>query len=885
MKTKTKLTTKTKPMRYFSGGGVPQQGMNKEGAIGGQTILNGLINPMSLLAGVGLPLLSGLMNQNTSPQVIGASPGRYQTGGPIKGKVSKDESGEDMYDVDLPGFTVIANKYNKGRNTKKDKRKLATLGILKQMTDNNRGTERPANVYPIWKFSNKPDIRAFQPDSFYDKIIGRPHYSANIFFKDGDNTAISAGLGKNAPFGARYLKLWEDKIKEQDTEKVLPKDLKGKDLYNEVVSNPKYENVFDNVVANFSDEEIAKIGAYEDKLFNKLAKKNAVSALNYDADILISELSHGYQEATGRHLAGRYVKDLLKSASFKDPDKDRYNTEGMLEHEAHSVIEPNLKVIGKQDPAYAIKLYKKSGKPYMIGDELFKKNPLLKEYQYGGNMQDANILSGGTGFQVKGNPQQTDGNYYPQYNAMLDHNEVVMEMEDGTYVFSDSLTPKGGTESYAKMAAKHLKAIKASEKLLQTRPSDEQSKSTVQKSYAILETIKANQEALAYSKGLRNPDGTPKQSTIQYAKNGGRMKCKYGGMIKKYAAGGPLPGLNSPDQVFAFQQWYNQNNPTSPIKVDGIAGPTTTNLYKQNMEKFAIAGVDALNPNNKAFDTPDATTDRLMQVDKTTSTDLTKGKIGSDPMNLIGRFGINQETGERIALKNMPTDPYTEQPITFDMETAAFNENVARNPITNTGQGDAIFNSEGTDTTSATQRYQTPFTFGDALKVGELVGKFSETLRPAEVEMGNYDSTRITQQSYDPRASIYQADRNFANARNSLDVRNQGQRNATLNSFLANTTNATNNILNQYQGMNNQALSQYEQSVANQQRYNNQERGRVQTANSMNRAALDSARQNVFTSVGQFGEDLNRKKYAADQVNLMSVLFPKGFGAYMNLLK
>lgn len=766
----------TKVKRYFSGGGV-----EKDGALGGQTLLNGLINPMSLLAGVGLPLLSGLMNQNTPPQVIGASPGRYQAGGPI----DPPKRGTPEYSVWLEKQKQIEANKRSGGGYNIENPSLQFLGRQRNTSDPTKWTGA---------------LGAYMQGSF------------------------TVNDGKTSPLNVPQIKV-------------------------PATESTPYMYVQDNLYYNPYDKMVVQ--REKDGSYTPIPTSRTVHA---DKTYLNSK--PGNRKDSSAEGPTKHLKYLTENPNPYAPVVGRLSTDQA------SVFDQRKKTEMRQvtDPL--------TNNMYWLDEtKHLKEYPVAGgNFKYGGNMQDTNVLNSGTGFQVKGNPEQVDGNYYPQYNAMLDHNEVVMDMEDGTYVFSDSLTPKGGTESYAKMAAKHLKAIKASEKLLERRPSDEASKSTVQKSYAILETIKANQEALAHSKGLRNPDGTPKQSTIQY-KNGGRMKCKYGGMIKKYVAGGPLPGLATPDQVFAFQQWYNKNNPTSTIKVDGIAGPTTTNLYKKNMEQFAIDGVGALNPNNKTFAAPDAATDRLMQVDKV----MPSTEVKADPMNVIGSNIM---------------DPYTGQPLTFEQEAAAYEANNApRNPITNTGQGDTIFNSEGTNTASATQRYQTPFTFGDALKVGELVGKFSETLRPAEVEMGNYDSTRITQQSYDPRASIYQADRNFANARNSLDVRNQGQRNATLNSFLANTTNATNNVLNQYQGMNNQALSQYEQSVANQQRYNNQERGRVQTANSMNRAALDSARQNVFTSVGQFGEDLNRKKYAADQVNLMSVLFPEGFGAYMNLLK
>lgn len=485
-------------------------------------------------------------------------------------------------------------------------------------------------------------------------------------------------------------------------------------------------------------------------------------------------------------------------------------------------------------------------------------------YQYGGGMPDQNVSS--AGFQVKGNPQKVDGNYYPELNAMLDHDEVIINMEDGPFVFSDSihLNDTKGNPSFAALARPHLKALSRAEKALEQSKGDEQAKSTVAKTYAIIEQLRANQEKLAITKGYRNPDGTPKQDTIEY-KNGGKMKFMYGGIVKHYATGGPGDPLQ-------FQKWVNANYGLG-LAEDGVYGPKTQNAYTKYAKQYAIENISAFdpvvtNPLGGPFvmaDSEKKQWETVNQLDKLTP-DPVSG--GTDPMNQI---------------VDPYTDPYTNQLMNFDQGKAAYK---ARNEIGFIPNADLRNRVEGIGIQKSLvdTKYQTPWTFGDYLKVGELTGKFSETMRPAEKEVGNFDSTQISKRSYDPKAALYQTQRNFANVRNSIDTRNIGQRNALLNAALASTINAENNLFAQYDQMNQQAGVEYENRVANQRRYNAQEMSRVNTVNSQNRAALDAARQNVFTSVGQFGEDLNRKRYATDQVNFLKLLFPEGFNSYMGTL-
>lgn len=134
-------------------------------------------------------------------------------------------------------------------------------------------------------------------------------------------------------------------------------------------------------------------------------------------------------------------------------------------------------------------------------------------YASGGDVQ----LSSDS-FQVKGNPQVTDGNTYPGLNAKLDHNEVVSTTQDGTkFVFSDTL--KLGKKSFAEIVKPIERAKGKAEKLLASTPGDRISKNTVALSNKLLDDVAAQQEQLAAAKGHRNADGSTKQPG-QYATGG-----------------------------------------------------------------------------------------------------------------------------------------------------------------------------------------------------------------------------------------------------------------------------------------------------------------------------------------------------------------------------
>lgn len=117
-------------------------------------------------------------------------------------------------------------------------------------------------------------------------------------------------------------------------------------------------------------------------------------------------------------------------------------------------------------------------------------------------------------FQVKGNPQVTDGNYYPHLNAKLDHNEVVKD----NFVFSDKLVNPSTGNKFSEDAKKLEKNIAKSEMKV-TKFKDRIAAKTAAHQQRMSYELRETQESTATLLGHRNPDGSTKQPG-QYATGG-----------------------------------------------------------------------------------------------------------------------------------------------------------------------------------------------------------------------------------------------------------------------------------------------------------------------------------------------------------------------------
>jgi len=194
--------------------------------------------------------------------------------------------------------------------------------------------------------------------------------------------------------------------------------------------------------------------------------------------------------------------------------------------------------------------------------------------------------------------------------------------------------------------------------------------------------------------------------------------------------------------------------------------------------------------------------------------------------------------------------------------------------------------STTTDAVSAPveSQYKTPWTFGDTLKGVELIGKSIGAFSKPEVDKPLIDRTQLTKESYDPTNALYQTNRTYNLYKNSLNTPSINLNRALNNSALAGKYSQDNQTLSQYDAMNKAAGTQYQQRASQQAQFNVQSQFRTNDINAANRAAQDSVQQNFYSSVGQFGEDLNRKKYAADIINLYRNQVPDVFDNYIKSL-
>lgn len=163
-----------------------------------------------------------------------------------------------------------------------------------------------------------------------------------------------------------------------------------------------------------------------------------------------------------------------------------------------------------------------------------KSKDRFRERNYGGEIDEQ--LSNNS-FQVNGNPSVTDGNYYPEMNVKLDHNEVVKD----NYVYSDAIKNALTGNTFAKDAEKLEKSTAKAEKRFE-RFGDAQAQNTIKHNNRQVEGLKKFQEIAAAAMGLRNEE-------------------------RSFEFGGPLPdGLD----VGGFQLWYNKLPGVKPLKVDDV---------------------------------------------------------------------------------------------------------------------------------------------------------------------------------------------------------------------------------------------------------------------------------------------------------------------------
>ena len=474
------------------------------------------------------------------------------------------------------------------------------------------------------------------------------------------------------------------------------------------------------------------------------------------------------------------------------------------------------------------------------------------EKAYGGSL-DRNLSS--TTFQVQGNSQETDGNNYNYKGSpvSLDHNEVVDTQKD--FVYSDIVINPLTNKSFAKDAEKLQRATGKAEKQVAMNSSSE-SKNTVKYHNQMKDSLAGLQEL------------------IKLGSN--EMKQQKQAFVK----GGPLPWTDF--NVSDFQNWYNQIPGATPLAADGKWGPMTEKAYGDvSYDYMNYTGknkVDAIGN----MSVPNYTTGTSTEVNPVNGMVLPSSVGNTQPIS--PRMGVvNTLPFKKLNL--VPNEPYKEPgmldtPVPFEDRSYTAVDPNAKNVLpTISGVPNPV---AGARTSGNSFMPSGRGQIGDSLQGMEVLSKFFETMQPAEVQKPYVDNTQITKQSYDARPALAQNDRNYQNSVSSLSTPSINLRRALTNNMYASKLNADQQTITQYDGMNKQARTQYEGAVSNRIRYNNQQEFAADDANSRNRAAKDQAIQNAFTSLGNFGEAVNRKDQAYSSLALLKELYPDVYDRIIN---
>jgi hypothetical protein len=385
------------------------------------------------------------------------------------------------------------------------------------------------------------------------------------------------------------------------------------------------------------------------------------------------------------------------------------------------------------------------------------------------------------------------------------------------------------------------------------------------------EMIKMNrQQAEAYFRDKPPITGTPRTTF-----NSRYRERQYGGPID------PITGYPTSETWQNYTEGFMPNYPDRRGRMQYT--PNATNAYP-NMRTATsppIYGQDNITPNQFLNlrgnpTTPTATSPRPVgrnSISNSVQSSPT-GPVNSDP-GLIGRFGNTQAdttaTGPegpisrfgQSAPKPFPNFPQLETLMPMAGSVKSSNPRIGDtaadvNPLTGTNSA----------TTTDTSTRSNMFTTGDYIQMAASAASFAPLLQGPQRETPYLDQTQITKQRYDVAPQLYKSDRSYRNAVNSIDTQSPNMRRAIQNSLYSQKINQDSQVLEQYQGMNNQAQSQYEANLSNQRRFNIGQTVQTNDLNRRNEGAYNTSLDNAFRTVSNFGKGMNEKQQGQDVMNL-----------------
>ena len=200
-----------------------------------------------------------------------------------------------------------------------------------------------------------------------------------------------------------------------------------------------------------------------------------------------------------RKAAGGMIADMMNPTEALDMLNQPQAVKALLSGRTNTP----MKMGGMMNYAMGGRLVDEDMNP---NDEAGEYDNYRRRFATGGDMKLSD-----SSFLVNGNPSVTDGNFYPQLNAKLDHGEVVKD----NFVFSNKLRDPQTNVTYAKLAQPIEKSTGKAEKFMQRFQNDVFSKNTVMQNNKFLDSLSNKQEVLATAMGLRQ-----EQQPMGYAAGG-----------------------------------------------------------------------------------------------------------------------------------------------------------------------------------------------------------------------------------------------------------------------------------------------------------------------------------------------------------------------------
>jgi hypothetical protein len=334
-----------------------------------------------------------------------------------------------------------------------------------------------------------------------------------------------------------------------------------------------------------------------------------------------------------------------------------------------------------------------------------------------------------------------------------------------------------------------------------------------------------------------------------------------------------------PPLSLTSNEWQNvsepgmYNNPDS--RVPTRIQPTTTNAYP-NMRTATpppTYGQDNITPNQflnlRGNPTaPTATSPRPAGRNRPSNAVQSSptGPVNTTPYADDGfRFNETMGNPSRIDLFDpLPNAGATTSGLPESLVNRAVTSQNPRQPLT----VDQITRSTIAGAPQDASAGRSMFTTGDYIQMAASAASFAPLLQGPQRETPYLDNTQITKQAFDVNPQLYQSGRSYRNAVNGIDTQSPNLRRALQNSLYAQKLNNDNQVVQQYQGMNNQAQQQYEANISNQRRYNIGQTVMTNDLNRRNEGAYNTSLDNAFRTVSNFGKGMNEKQQGQDVMNL-----------------